>query len=254
MTSGPDSWAALKKFTDARIAIGRAGASWRTETLLSFRLAHAQARDAVCRTFEISEVEKQIKQLGYETARLSTMASSRDVFLKRPDLGRTLSEESRQFLRQHSAWVGRHLVVLVSDGLSGLATETQAVPVLSKLLPMLIKAGWTISPIFVVPYARVKLQDEIGALLEARHALALLGERPGLGSPDSLGAYFTYQPGPGKTDADRNCISNIRPQGLPPDEAARKLAQLLLRSGEQRCSGIQLKEDFEPVRAFPSNL
>jgi ethanolamine ammonia-lyase small subunit len=253
--SGPDSWTALKRFTDARIAIGRAGASWRTETLLSFRLAHAQARDAVNRTFEISEVEKQIKQLGYETARLSTMASSRDVFLKRPDLGRTLSEESRQFLKQQaSAWVGRHLTVVVSDGLSGLATETQAVPVLAKLLPMLVKAEWSISPIFIVPFARVKLQDEIGALLGARHALALLGERPGLGSPDSLGAYFTYQPGPDKTDADRNCISNIRPQGLPPEEATRKLAQLLLRSEEQRCSGIQLKEDFEPVRAFPSNL
>ena len=139
--------------------------------------------------------------------------------------------------------------MVVSDGLSALAAETQAVPLLAELLPLLGQAGWTICPIFVVPYARVKLQDEIGELLGVRHALALLGERPGLGSPDSLGAYFTYQPRWDKTDADRNCVSNIRPQGLPPAEAAGKLAQLLFQSEAQHCSGVKLKE-MEPVRAI----
>jgi len=138
---------------------------------------------------------------------------------------------------------------MVSDGLSALAAEIQAGPLLAELLPLLGRAGWTICPIFVVPYARVKLQDEIGEILAVRHALALLGERPGLGSPDSLGAYFTYQPRWDKTDADRNCVSNIRPQGLPPAEAARKLAQLLFQSEAQRCSGVKLK-GMEPGRAI----
>ncbi len=250
VASGPDSWASLSRFTSARIALGRAGGSWRTQTLLDFRLAHAQARDAVCREFDIDSVEQQLRQLGSETVRLSSGATSRPVFLKRPDLGRKLSEESRQLLTQRAAaWSGRHLAVLVSDGLSGLAAEIQAAPTLAKLLPALAKAGWTICPIFVVPFARVKLQDEIGALLGARHALALLGERPGLGSPDSLGAYFTYEPALDKTDADRNCISNIRAQGLPPEEAAKKLAELLVRSEEQRCSGIRLKEIVDSIKA-----
>ena len=174
---------------------------------------------------------------------LTTEARISGVFLKRPDLGRRLSEESRQFLAWNAAsWAQRHLAVLVSDGLSALAAETQAVPTLAGLLPLLAQAGWTVCPVFIVPFARVKLQDEIGALLRVRHTLALLGERPGLGSPDSLGAYFTYQPGPDKTDADRNCVSNIRPQGLPPEKAAMKLAQLLFQSAEQGCSGIKLKE------------
>ena len=249
--SRPDSWAELTQFTGARIALGRAGASWRTQTLLNFRLAHAQARDAVGRPFDADNVEPQLRQLGCETARLSTEAKSRALFLQRPDLGRKLSEESRRFLTQNSsAWAGRHLAVLVSDGLSSLAAETQAAPLLAELLPLLARAGWTTCPIFIVPYARVKLQDEIGMLLKARFALALLGERPGLGSPDSLGAYFTFEPGPNRTDADRNCVSNIRPQGLPPEAAAKKLAQLLLLSEEQRCSGVHLKESAKSIKAI----
>ncbi len=240
--SRPDSWTALARFTSARIALGRAGASWRTETLLAFRLAHAQARDAVRRPFDPDALEDQLGRLGCPTARLSTQARSRAVFLQRPDLGRRLSEESRIYLTQNAPnWSGRNLAVLVSDGLSALAAETQAAPTLANLLPLLTKAGWTICPIFIVPFARVKLQDEIGALLRVRHSLALLGERPGLGSPDSLGAYFTYQPGPDKTDADRNCLSNIRAGGLPPAQAALKLAQLLLQSETQGCGGITLK-------------
>ena len=137
---------------------------------------------------------------------------------------------------------------MISDGLSALAAETQAAPLLAKLLPLLGRVGWTVCPIFVVPRARVKLQDEIGELLGVRHVLALLGERPGLGSPDSLGAYFTCQPRYDKTDADRNCVSNIRPQGLPPAEAAKKLAHLLVCSEEQHCSGVRLKET-EPIKA-----
>jgi ethanolamine ammonia-lyase small subunit len=241
--SGPDGWSGLRRFTRARIALGRAGGSWRTESLLQFRLAHAQARDAVAKEFVPDPLEASLQEAGYETIRLATAAPSHALYLKRPDLGRTLSEDSRLILAQKSGgWADRHLAVIVSDGLSAMAAERQAAPTLITLLPLLTHAGWNICPIFIVPFARVKLQDEIGALLRARHALMLIGERPGLGSPDSLGAYLTFQPGPGKTDADRNCVSNIRPQGLAPEEAAWKIAQLLRQSASQGLSGIRLKE------------
>ena len=226
-TAHPDAWAGLKQFTRARIALGRAGGSWQTGTLLEFRLAHALARDAV----------------GFETTRLSTAATTRSEFLQRPDLGRRLSAGSEAFLNGKTpTWGGRDLAVLVSDGLSALAAERQIVPTLAALLALLTKARWTICPILIVPFARVKLQDQVGVRLQARHTLMLLGERPGLGSPDSLGAYFTCHPSMEKTDADRTCVSNIRTEGLRPDLAGLKLADLLIESARQGCSGIFLKE------------
>jgi ethanolamine ammonia-lyase small subunit len=248
VTSQRDSWRALSKFTTARIALGRAGGSWRTETLLDFRLAHARARDAVLKPFQWEKLEEELRRSGIETFQLGTGATDRQVFLKRPDLGRRLSSASRQELQAQSGrWGKRDLAVLVSDGLSALAAESQIVPVMAGLLPVLIGAGWTVHPVFIIPFARVKLQDEVGAILQAGHTLMLLGERPGLGSADSLGAYLTYQPGPDRTDADRNCISNIRPDGLPPVLAAEKLARLLLESARLRVSGLALKDTDFPL-------
>ena len=241
-TAQPDAWAGLSRFTSARIALGRTGGSWRTETLLAFRLAHARARDAVGKVFAVESLEAQLHAAGRETVRLATAASSSSVFLKRPDLGRRLTEDSQRWLTEQAAkWADRDLALIVSDGLSALAAERQVAPTLGALLPLLEEVGWRVGPILVVPFARVKLQDEVGVLLGVRHTLVLLGERPGLGSPDSLGAYLTYQPGPEKTDADRNCVSNIRPEGLPPVEAGVRLAQLLLESAKRRCSGVALK-------------
>jgi ethanolamine ammonia-lyase small subunit len=247
--SHSDAWSGLTRFTNARIARGRAGGSWRTETLLEFRLAHAQARDAVGKTFAPDALEADLHQAGYETLRLSTAVNEPALFLKRPDLGRKLSDDSRRLLIQKAdAWADRQLAVIISDGLSAQAAEKQAAPTLIKLLSLLSQIGWKTCPIFIAPFARVKLQDEIGALLHVRHTLMLLGERPGLGSPDSLGAYFTYEPRPNRTDADRTCVSNIRPDGFPPTEAALKLAQLLLQSLQQRRSGIGLMEPAESAR------
>jgi ethanolamine ammonia-lyase small subunit len=242
-TAHPDAWAGLKQFTRARIALGRAGGSWQTGTLLEFRLAHALARDAVGLDFDAAALEKRIKEHGFETTRLSTAATTRSEFLQRPDLGRRLSAGSEAFLNGKTpTWGGRDLAVLVSDGLSALAAERQIVPTLAALLALLTKARWTICPILIVPFARVKLQDQVGVRLQARHTLMLLGERPGLGSPDSLGAYFTCHPSMEKTDADRTCVSNIRTEGLRPDLAGLKLADLLIESARQGCSGIFLKE------------
>lgn len=232
-----DPWHVLRKHTAARIGLGRTGGSQRTDSLLDFRLDHARARDAVRKDFDADRV---VRDLGPGTRRLTTAAPDRLTYLLRPDLGRRLAPESRRELEAYRDGAGkRDLAILVSDGLSALAAERHAAPVVAALQPLL--EGWLIHPVFVAPFARVKLQDEVGELLGARHTLILLGERPGLGAPDSLGAYFTYLPRADRTDADRNCVSNIRPEGLPPDEAAAVLAGLLAASARQGVSGVALK-------------
>lgn len=238
-----DSWAHLRRFTSARIALGRTGGSVRTETLLDFRLAHARARDAVAMTFDVDALIADLTRAGIEACSLATRAIDRASFHLRPDLGRELSPESRTALdQQHPTWGQRDLAIIVSDGLSALAATRQIEPTLTALLPLLRATGFSIYPILVAPFARVKLQDEIGEQLHARHTLMLLGERPGLGAPDSLGAYFTFAPGAARTDADRNCVSNIRPEGLPPHAAAHKLAHLLRESARRGLSGVALKD------------
>jgi ethanolamine ammonia-lyase small subunit len=242
-----DSWHGLARFTPARIAMGRAGGSQRTEAALDFRFSHARARDAVWRNFHPEELAARFRLSGLETRLLSTAATSRSSYLMRPDLGRTLGPESRLSLAADAAgWGARDLAVIVSDGLSALAAERHALAVLEFLTPQLLSTGWTLFPVFIVPFGRVKLQDEVGEILGARHALMLLGERPGLGSPDSLGAYFTYQPRSSRTDADRNCVSNIRSGGISPADAARKLEQLLNDSRRLCLGGISLKDTGAP--------
>jgi ethanolamine ammonia-lyase small subunit len=254
---GRDIWHDLSRYTSARIALGRAGGSCRTETLLELRAAHARARDAVLKPFEVESLEANLQRAGIQTFRLTSLTDNRHGFLVRPDLARQLSEDSRRaLLESRPSWGQRDLAVIVSDGLSAQAAERQAAPTLAALLPALREAGWTVYPIFVVPFGRVKLQDEIGELLSARQTLMLLGERPGLGSPDSLGAYFTFDPRAHRTDADRNCVSNIRPEGLPPEEAGQKLARLLLESARLGISGVAFKDPSLPgsavrTRALP---
>lgn len=245
-----DPWTELARHTGARIALGRAGASLRSESLLDFRLAHARARDAVQMEFDAGEVEASLRAAGLATMQLATDAADRRSYLVRPDLGRRLSTGSRSGLQaSRTAWGARDLALIISDGLSALAAKRQAVPTAVALVNLLRGEGWSLFPVFVVPFARVKLQDEIGELLGARHAAILLGERPGLGAPDSLGAYFTHRPRAACTDADRNCVSNIRPEGFAPAAAARKLAQLLVESARRGVSGVQLKDAELPALA-----
>jgi ethanolamine ammonia-lyase small subunit len=236
-----DSWGDLRRFTAARIALGRAGGSLPTAPLLDFRLAHARARDAVLCPFDPRELAADCRELPVETCVVSSQASDRAVFLRRPDLGRHLSAESREALA--AMRMAPDLAIVLSDGLSTFAVMQQAVPLLAELLPLLLRDGWKLAPLVIVPFGRVAIQDEIGAALDAKLTLMVLGERPGMGSPDSLGAYFTYAPRPGRTDAERNCVSNIRPQGLPPAAAARKLHALLTASCRLGLSGVRLKDD-----------
>ena len=241
--AGRDPWVGLRKFTAARIALGRTGGSQRMETVLDFRLSHARARDAVMAAFDVEGVADRLTNAGFAAHRIATAVADKKTYLVRPDLGRRLDPAAREQLSGFSSgWGVRDLVIIVSDGLAAQAAERHAVETVTLLAEHLTAAGWTLYPILLAPYGRVKLQDEVGELLGARHALMLLGERPGLGMPDSLGAYLTHHPRTTCTDADRNCVSNIRPEGLPPVAAARKLAHLLIESARLGVSGVALKD------------
>ena len=245
----PDPWSDFRTLTAARIALGRSGGSVPTCELLDFGLAHARARDAVTIPFDADVLIGQLQGKGLQTLLLQSAAANRNEYLRRPDLGRQLSEASRQRLTEFPK--GRYdLCVIVSDGLSSRATEHAGV-VVCDLHSRLASAGWRIAPVIVVPFARVSIQDEIGKLLGAALSLILLGERPGLGSPDSLGAYFVYDPGSGNSDANRNCVSNIRPEGLPPAAAVATLQYLLTAARHRRLSGIGLKDE-RLLSRFPS--
>lgn len=239
-----DPWSALRAHTTARIALGRSGGSLPTRAQLDFRLAHARARDAVLAEFDAEALGARLRDLGESVIVVNSAAHDRAEFLQRPDLGRTLADDSRALLTAHAATAPRcDLVVIISDGLSTLAANTQAEPLFATLQKLLRADDWTLAPVIVARHARVALQDEIGEILRARISLMLLGERPGLGSADSLGAYFTYAPSTGRTDADRNCISNIRPGGLSSEDAARKLHALLTQARRRSVSGVALKDE-----------
>jgi ethanolamine ammonia-lyase small subunit len=238
-----DSWRALAAHTPARIALGRAGGSLRTESLLELRLAHAGARDAVHSQFDVAGMEEALHKRGLATERLATAAVDRGTYLARPDLGRTLDPDSEDRLRSRSdSWGRRDLVILVSDGLSAQAAESHAPDTVVELVRIMTASGWTHYPVMLAPFARVKLQDAVGALLGASHSVILLGERPGLSAHDSLGAYLTFDPRAERTDADRNCVSNIRKSGLPPLAAARKIAGMLIESRRLGLSGTALRD------------
>jgi len=242
----------LRRFTAARIALGRTGGSLLTPAVLGFAHDHALARDAVHAPFDPGALAIKLRVLHPDVLVLASAAIDRATYLRRPDLGRRLSDESRTQLSA-SPLFPCDLLLLISDGLSALAAQRQASPLLAALLPRLHEADFKLGPLCIVRHARVALQDEVGGLFQARQSLMLLGERPGLGTPDSLGAYLTYGPRPGRSDAERNCVSNIRPDGLSPARAAEKIATLLIASRRLQLSGIPLKEDPTlPSPHFPT--
>lgn len=240
-----DPWDALRRMTAARIALGRAGGSLPTREWLDFKAAHAAARDAVHFEFDAETLAGQLHTLSHEVIVVDSAAVDRRTYLERPDLGRQLNDRSPATLRAHRPAKPCDLVIIISDGLSAIATQRHAAPLLEELVPRLRegKESWSLAPIVVARFGRVALQDEIGELLGAEMALILLGERPGLGTPDSLGAYLVYRPRIGNTDANRNCVSNIRPDGLSYVGAADTLAYLLGEARRRKISGVQLKDE-----------
>lgn len=249
----PNRWRSLRAFTDARIGLGRAGISLPSQRLLEFQLAHAQAIDAVHLPLDVDGVRQALAEadlpgaMGHAPRVVHTQAADRTTFLQRPDLGRVLDQASRDCLAPADDMpLAEHdLAVVIVDGLSARAIHDHAVAfvgALSRALDQDENHPWKLAPTTVVQQGRVAVGDDIAPRLNARAVLVLIGERPGLSSPDSLGLYLTWAPGPMTTDADRHCISNVRPAGLAPDKAAHRLVYLLREARRLEQTGVGLKD------------
>ncbi len=243
----PNPWLELRRLTPARIALGRTGTSMPTAAQLDFQLAHAQARDAVHLPFDHVALSEQLNAKSRETLLLHSAAADRDSYLQRPDKGRRLDEASAQSLRDYAAADPGSIdvAVIVADGLSSLAVHRHTVPFLERMEELASAEGWTLSPVILVEQGRVAIGDEIGELLGAKMSVVLIGERPGLSSPDSLGLYFTYAPKIGLNDAHRNCISNVRLEGLSYGMAAHRLLYLMREACKRQLSGVNLKDEAQ---------
>lgn len=255
MTERPsDPWASFRRFTQARIALGRSGDGLPTPHVLDFQLAHAQARDAVLSRMDVDALKAQLEATDladHPIITVSSRAENRSAFLQRPDLGRQLSESDSDTLRTTHTGNPPDVIFVIGDGLSALAVESYAVQTFSaamKLMPDL-----SVGPLVVAQQARVALGDEIAAELGAQSVVILIGERPGLSAADSLGAYLTYRPRIGSQNADRNCVSNIREGGLSPQDAAARINYLLRAAFEQGQSGYRLKDLSETEMLTPGD-
>jgi ethanolamine ammonia-lyase small subunit len=248
-----DPWSPLRRVTAARIALGRTGGSLPTAPLLEFQLAHARARDAVHLEFDAEGLQRQMEGRGEEVLRVRSAAADRIIYLQRPDLGRRLDPPSRgaleTFSRRHPE--GFDAAFVMADGLSPLAVHRHAMGVLDLARRVLIRHGWRLAPVVIAGQARVALGDEIGGLLDAAEVAMLIGERPGLSAADSLGIYLTWAPRPGRTDAERNCISNVRPEGLGYEAAAGTLVHLMLQARRLRLTGVALRTDSDSLTLEP---
>jgi len=238
----PDLWQRLRQLTPARIALGRTGASLPTQEILRFGLAHAQARDAVHEPLDVPRLQAELAGCGFASVAVRSRATDRAAYLRQPDCGRRLDVADAGGLSR-----GRpakpSLAFVIADGLSAVAVQRHSVPLLLALEPYIAEVRTF--PVVIATQGRVALGDEIGELLGVEQVAVLIGERPGLSSPDSLGIYLTYAPKVGRTDAERNCLSNVRPQGLDYDGAARKLAGLMAGARRLGRTGVDLKDESD---------
>ncbi len=237
-------WASLRRYTDARIGLGRAGVSLPSQQQLAFQLAHAQARDAVHIPLDVAALSAQLLDAGLQPIRLHSRADNRETYLQRPDYGRRLEADSaarlKQYAAEHSA---ADACIVIADGLSSTAIQRHAARMSALIAEGLAGEGLTLAPVAIVEQGRVAVGDEVAELLGCRLLILLVGERPGLSSPDSLGIYFTYAPRVGLTDAARNCISNLRPAGMALEEGAERLLWLIREAQRRGLSGVTLKDE-----------
>jgi ethanolamine ammonia-lyase small subunit len=248
-----DPWQALRRFTAARIALGHTGVSQPTSAQLDFQLAHARARDAVHQALDTASLAPALAAAwpGSPPLLLHSAAENRNVYLQRPDLGRRLDAPSRAAIARLRAGEDSYdLALVVADGLSALAVAQNAPPLLQALHARLAPETWTLAPLAIVEQGRVAVGDEVGELLGAKLVVVLIGERPGLSSPDSMGLYLTWAPRVGLTDERRNCISNVRPAGLGALEAAGRLHYLLTQARARQLSGVGLKDETGDAQAL----
>lgn len=247
MSSPPrDPWFFLADRTMARIGRGRSGASLPTRDVLAFDLAHALARDAVHARVDRAKLADALAGLGLATVEVESEAVERQAYLRRPDAGRRLSVASAQRLAE-VAPDRCDLAIMIGDGLSAAAVDAHAAALVAAFAPLARRRGLTPGPVALAEGARVALGDVVGKALRARLAVVLIGERPGLSAADSLGVYVTYDPAPGRNDAERNCISNIRPEGLPPQLAAQKLMWLVDAALGRGLTGVALKDESDAI-------
>ncbi len=239
-----DPWQHLKSFTRARIALGRVGSSLPTKEVLDFGMAHATARDAVHLALDIEALSHAVTAQNFTVVHVQSQAQDRPTYLLRPDLGRQLSEASQSHLKALRINAPLDLLVVVGDGLSSLAVQRHVEPLLAEM-QQCVPENWTMNTVVIATQARVAIADEIGEILGAKLVVMLIGERPGLSSPDSLGIYLTYNPKAGLSDADRNCISNVRPEGLSYAAAAKKLMWLAKEAMRLKVSGVGLKDESD---------
>jgi ethanolamine ammonia-lyase small subunit len=241
----PDAWQFLQNYTPARIARGRTGHSIPTNELLKFQADHAQARDAVYSELDSINLSKSIKKVSdLQVFNIKSEINNRSQYLQRPDLGRTLSQESREELINLNNSES-DICFVIADGLSAEAVNQNALPILENLISKLTTFNWKVAPICIVQQGRVAIADEIGFLLKSEIVVILIGERPGLTSPNSMGAYITFHPYVGMTDESRNCVSNIRPEGMDFQMATDKVLYLLTEMKSKKLSGINLKDEYE---------
>lgn len=232
----------LRKYTFARVAQPKSGHSVSITEILALKADHAAAKDAIFTFFEIQKIQADLNGLDLDFCTVSSKVDSREIYLQRPDWGRLLNDKSIKILKNQDC--GFDISLIIADGLSALGVNRYAAPLLKILVPKLKNAGYTIAPIIFAQNARVALADPIAEIFQARVSVILIGERPGLSSPDSMGAYLTYAPQTGLTDESRNCISNIRDKGLPPQFAAEKLFYLMHESITRKLSGVLLKDEM----------
>ena len=244
-----DPWSGLRQFTPARIALGRSGVSQTTARHLEFQIAHAQARTAVHSALDLPQLRSDLAPLNLPMIEVASQAPDRATYLQRPDLGRQLSPDSRAALQAARPDDTADVVIVLADGLSALATQSSAPPFLAALAPLLDTTGTRLAPLVLARQARVALGDQVASALGARMVVMLIGERPGLSAADSLGLYLTWAPRADSTDADRNCISNIRPGGLNFQDAAHRAAYLLREAARLQLSGVGLKDRTETITA-----
>lgn len=238
----PDPWKGLKLFTDARIALGKTGVSIPVAENLQFKMAHAFARDAIYKKMEVESITESLLAMQLSFFQLQSQANSRQQFLQRPDLGKSLLAQSVEKITREDNETEYDICINIADGLSATAVNQHAIPVLQHLLPLLQSSAFRVAPVCMIEQGRVAISDETGSLLRSKISLILIGERPGLSSPDSLGVYLTFHPQKGNRDAMRNCISNIRPKGLTYAAAAEKIYWLCKESLRLQLSGVVLKD------------
>ena len=242
-----DDWEKLKQFTDARIALGRAGCSIPTQPLLDFQLSHAQARDAVFQELDTDKLSALFTDINLESIVIQSQATDKETFLKRPDLGRLLNQDSIDQLTAYQSQNSKKydVAIVIGDGLSARAIEENAYSMVKALKEEFDQEKWNLAPIIIATGSRVALGDHVVELLKIPMVVMMIGERPGLSSPDSLGIYYTWNAKTGILDSSRNCISNIRPAGLSIQIATQRLLGLMKNSKKLQISGVKLKDDHQ---------